>query len=45
MSQTLWHTVNIQIPDKMLNISKTGKVTIKNHLTNKAFEKINEIKT
>ena len=33
MSQTLWHTINIQIPDKMLNISKTGKVTIKKPLT------------
>ena len=33
MNQTLWHTVHIQIPDKMLNISKTGKVTIKKSLT------------
>ena len=33
MNQTLWHTVNIQIPDKMLNISKTGKVMIKKPLT------------
>ena len=33
MSSILWHTINIQIPDKMLNISKTGKVTMKKPLT------------
>ena len=35
MSKVLWHTINIQIPDKMINVSKTGKMTIKKSLTTK----------
>ena len=35
MSKVLWHTINIQIPDKMINVSKTGKMTIKQSLTKK----------
>ena len=35
MSKVLWHTINIQIPDKMINVSKTGKMTIKQSLTTK----------
>jgi len=33
MSNILWHSINIQIPDKMLSISKTGRITLKNPLT------------
>ena len=35
MSKVLWHTINIQIPDKMINVSKTGKMTMKQSLTKK----------
>ncbi len=35
MNKALCHTINIQIPDKMINISKTGCVSIKPSLTNK----------
>ena len=37
MSKVLWHTINIQIPDKMINVSKTGKMTIKQSLTKKGI--------
>ena len=33
MSKVLWHTINIQIPDTMINISKSGKLLIKSPLT------------
>ncbi len=35
MSKPLWHTINIQIPDKMINISKHGRMSIKPSLTKK----------
>ena len=35
MSKPLWHTINIQIPDKMINISKNGRMSIKPSLTKK----------
>ena len=35
MSKPLWHTINIQIPNKMINISKTGRMSIKPSLTKK----------
>ena len=35
MSQTLWHTIHIQIPDKLLTVSKSGKVSLKQTLSKK----------
>ena len=34
MSKTLWKTVKIDVPREMVDITKNGKVTIKNTLTN-----------
>ncbi len=31
--KVLWHTINIQIPDKMLNVSKTGTMTTRQSVT------------
>jgi len=36
MNKTLWNTVSIQIPEEMVDITKTGKVTIKKTLTKTA---------
>jgi len=33
MSKTLWNTINIEIPKEMVEITKTGKVSVKNTLT------------
>ena len=35
MSKPLWHTISIQIPDKMINISKNGRMSIKSSSTKK----------
>ena len=37
MSKTLWNTIKIEVPEKMLNITKKDSVTVKNTLTNKVI--------
>ena len=34
MSKTLWHTIKLEVPKEMVDITKNGKVTIKKTLTN-----------
>ena len=36
MSKTLWNTVSIQVPPQMVDITKSGKVSIKKTLTKTA---------
>jgi len=33
MSKTLWHTITIKVPAKMVEMTKAGKVSIKKKLT------------
>jgi hypothetical protein len=33
MSKTLWHTIKIEVPSELIQISKSGKVSIKKSLT------------
>ena len=33
MSKVLWHTLTIKVPSEMVEITKTGKVSIKKTLT------------
>ena len=33
MSKTLWNTIKIEVPNKMVNITKNDKVTVKKSLT------------
>ena len=33
MSKTLWNTINIEVPNEMVNITKNDKVTVKKSLT------------
>ncbi len=35
MSKPFWHTINIQIPDKMIHTYKNGRMSIKPSLTRK----------
>ncbi len=31
MSKTLWHTLKLEVPKEMVNITKNDKVVVKNH--------------
>jgi hypothetical protein len=31
MSKTLWHTIKLEVPKEMVNISKKDKVVVKHH--------------
>ena len=33
MSKTLWHTIQIQVPKEMVELTKSGKVSVKKTLT------------
>ena len=33
MSKTLWHTIKLEVPKEMVNITKNDKVVVKNTLT------------
>ena len=33
MSKTLWNTIKIEVPEKMVNITKNDKVVVKHSLT------------
>ena len=33
MSKTLWHTIQIEVPKEMVNITKNDKVVVKKSLT------------
>ena len=33
MAKTLWNTIKIEVPEKMVNITKKDKITVKNTLT------------
>ena len=35
MSKTLWHTIKLEVPKEMVNITKNDKVVIKKTLTKK----------
>ena len=35
MSKTLWHTIQIQVPKEMVELTKSGKVSVKKTLTKK----------
>ena len=32
MSKTLWHTIKLEVPKEMVNITKNDKVVVKKHL-------------
>ena len=38
MSKVLWHTMTIKVPSEMVEITKTGKVSIKKTLTKMNME-------
>ena len=44
MSAALWNTIKIQVPDKMINITKKDRVVVKNSVTNtkkiRSFQKM-----
>jgi len=31
MSKTLWHTIKLEVPKEMVNITKNDKVVVKKH--------------
>ena len=33
MSKTLWHTIKIEVPKEMINLTKKDKVVVKKSLT------------
>ena len=35
MSKTLWHTIKLEVPKEMVNITKNDKVVVKKSLTQK----------
>ena len=35
MSKTLWHTIKLEVPKEMIDITKNDKVEVKKHLQNK----------
>ena len=35
MSKTLWHTIKLEVPKEMFNITKNDKVVVKKSLTKK----------
>jgi len=42
MSKTLWNTIKTEVPEKMVNITKKDKITVKNTLT-KSQNIVNQI--
>ena len=47
MSKTLWHTIQIKVPAEMIELTKTGKVSVKKTLTKtfniSALGKVNQL--
>ena len=43
MSKTLWHTIKLEVPKEMVNITKNDKVVVKNHSL-KQIILVNQIK-
>ena len=41
MSKTLWHTIQIEVPKEMVNITKKDKVVVKKSLTINKAKKYN----
>ncbi len=41
MSKTLWHTIQIEVPKEMVNITKNDKVVVKKSLTINKSKKYN----
>ena len=41
MSKTLWHTIQIEVPKEMVNITKNDKVVVKKSLTINKEKKFN----